>query len=117
MCVSGKTNKVKVDGLGGQTDAPSGCRDAPSIQMDAITTVNAQDIVSIPQKRMKPADSPVEAAKQHSNKPYGCRIHVDMLSMHMDMHSIRNTMEMATNEGRIIRTHQMNKKTQNSHYG
>ena len=115
--MSGKTNKVKVDGLGGQTDAPSGCRDAPSIQMDAITTVNAQDIVSIPQKRMKPADSPVEAAKQHSNKPYGCRIHVDMLSMHMDMHSIRNTMEMATNEGRIIRTRQMNKKTQNSHYG
>ena len=117
VCASGETNKVETDGLGGQMDALSWYRDAPSIQTDTIMTVNAQDIISIPQKRMKPPDSPVEAAKQRSNEPYSCRIHVDTLSMHMDMHSIRNSTEMATNKGRIIRTHQMNKKMQNSHNG
>ena len=46
VCASSEMNKVKTDGLGGQTDTPSGCRDAPSIQMDAIVKTSSLLILS-----------------------------------------------------------------------
>jgi len=70
----------------------------PRVEMDTITTTNVMEIVSTPQKREKLPDSPVEAARQHSEEPNGYRHPVDASSVRMDMQSVGNATETATNE-------------------
>jgi len=60
------------DGVGSQSDASSGHWDVPSIGTDAITAANVPEIVSIPRKREKPPDSPMETARRRPDEPNGC---------------------------------------------
>lgn len=51
-----------------------------------------------------------------SDKPDGCRDHVEGSSAHMHGHSIGNKRQMAENNAKNVRTHQTVEKTQDSLY-
>jgi len=70
----------------------------PRVEMDTITTANMTEFISTPRKRERLPDSPVEAARQRSEEPNGYRHPADVLSIRMDMQSIRNASETAANE-------------------
>jgi len=63
------------DGVGSQSDASSGHRDVPSVDTDAINTAYATQNVSIPRKREKTPDSPMEPAKCAPDESNGLRDH------------------------------------------
>ena len=52
----------ETDGVGSHTDVPSRHGDVLSVEMNAILPTNAPENVSIPRKRTKPPDLPVEVA-------------------------------------------------------
>jgi len=86
----------------------------PSVGTDAITAANAPEIVSIPQKREKPPDSPMETARRRPDEPNGCGSHADASSARTHAHCIGNKTETAGNEVEHVRTHRNGSRTQNS---
>ena len=93
-----KRSVKETDGIGSRVDTSDGSTDVPSVETDANKPANATENVSTSPKRKKLPDSPVEAAKQHSEEPNGSRDHADVSSICRDMHSIGNERETAVNE-------------------
>ena len=86
-----------MDGIGSWMDALTRPTDVLSIQMDALTTANATQSVSIPQKHAKPPDSPMETARRCPDEPNGCGSCADGWSICRDMYCIGNNMETPAN--------------------
>jgi len=105
------------DGIGSQLDALSGHWDVPSIETDAITPENAPENVSIPRKREKPPDSPMETAKWTPDVPNGSRSHADASSVHTDTHCAGNETETTENAPKNVRTCRIERKAENSPNG
>jgi len=82
--------------------------------MDAYTTANATETVSIPPKRKKPPDSPSRAARRTPNAPDGCGSHADASSRLTDAQSVENDARTARNEAERVRTPRNSSKTRNS---
>ena len=87
-----------MDGIGSHMHASSGHSDVPSLETDALTTKNAPDVIGIPQKRLKPPDSPMETARRHPDEPNSCGSCADGSSIHMDVQSVGNDAKTAANE-------------------
>ena len=65
---------VKVtDGIGSHADTSSGIGDVPRVGMAVNRSANVPENVRIPQEQAKLPDSPMEAAKQHSDDANGFR--------------------------------------------
>jgi len=102
------------DGVGSHADASSGHSDVSTVETDAITTKNAPDVVSIPRKRLKLPDSPMETARWRPDEPNGCGNHADGSSVHAGVQRVGNDAETAANETENIRMCQTERKTENS---
>ena len=105
------------DGVGSQLDASSGHWDVPSVETDAITPENAPENVSIPRKREKPPDSPMETAKRTPDVPNGSGSHADASSVHTDTHCVGNETETTENAPKNVRTRRIERKAENSPNG
>ena len=88
--------------------------DIPSVETDTRATVNATEIVSTPQKKTKPPNSPISAAKWYPDKPNGCGSHADGSSVRTDAYCGGNETETAENEAETVRTRQTDEETQDS---
>ena len=102
------------DGTESHTDALSGHGDAQSIQTDAITTVNAPEIVSTHPIEPKRPNSPVGDAKHSVDVADGLASHMDTSSGHMDAPSVRTDALTPANEPQTIRIRPNDSKSQNS---
>ena len=102
------------DSFGNPVDTSNGQTDAPSMQMDMLTSRNKPQTVRTPRNCSRPPNLPAEAAKQCSDEPDGCRDCVDMSGTHTDGHSITNNMKMAENVTEIIKTCPIKPTMQNS---
>jgi len=65
------------NGCGDPTDTSSVCTDVPNVETHAKTPANETGIVSIPRKREKPPDSPMETARRRPDEPNGCGSRAD----------------------------------------
>ena len=106
----------ETDGVGIHVDASVGWMDTPSVEMDADTPAKAPENVRTRQKKMKPPDLPMEAARVAPDEPDGCRNHTDRSGVHRDLHSIGNERETGANETENVRTSQNDSKAPNSPY-
>ena len=97
----------ETDGIGSHTDVPSQHGDVLSIKMNAILPTNAPENISIPRKRMKPPDLPVEVTICTPAELDGLRNRMDTLTAHTDARSVETAMETAANETQNIRKRQI----------
>ena len=104
----------ETDGARNHADASTGQKDTPSIEMDTIKPANEMETISIPRKRVKPPDLPVEVTICTPVELDGLGDRMDMSSVCMDMHSVGVGTEMAEKEAENIRTPQNRQKAQNS---
>ena len=104
------------DGIGSHAHTLTGHGDTPSVEMDALTPADTLQIISIPRKKNKPPDLPVEATRGHPDESNGLRDHTDTSSTWMDAHTIRNETRTPANVRRNVRTRQTGKKMQYSPY-
>ncbi|KIM63284.1 hypothetical protein SCLCIDRAFT_24410 [Scleroderma citrinum Foug A] len=103
-----RCSEDEMDGIGSHTDVPSQHGDVLSVEMNVILPTNTPENVSIPQKRTKPPDLPVEVAICTPAESDGLGDQTDMLTTHTDAHSIETAMETAANETQNIRNLQLN---------
>ena len=106
----------QMDGAGIHADALTGNGDIPGIKTKAIIPENALEKVSIPWKKDKPPNSPVEAARQHSDESNGLGDAMVMLSVHADVYSVRNERKRPANETESISMCQMDAQMRNLPY-
>ena len=106
----------EMDGAGIHMDRSTGQADAPSVQTKAIKPAKATETISIPQKKVKPPDLPIETARGHPDELNSCRNLADMSSICTDGHSDGDEMETAENETLNVRKSQTIKKSQDSPY-
>jgi len=102
------------DGVGSHADASSGHWDVQSVETEAITPANATQIVSIPRKKTKPPDLPMETARWTPDAPNGCGSHADAPSVRTDASCVGNDAKTAENATRNVRTRQIGQRTRNS---
>jgi len=102
------------DGIGIHMDTSNGHTDVSSVQIDALTTANATETVSIPRKQWKLPNSPIEVARGCPEEPNGCGSHAYESSVCRDAHCIGNAMETAENATRNVRMCQIGQRTRNS---
>jgi len=103
-----------MDGTESHTDASSGHGDTQSVQTDAITTVNAPEIVSTHPIEPKRPNSPVGDVKRSVDVADGLASHTDTSSGHMDAPSVRTDALTPANEPQTIRIRPNDSKSQNS---
>ena len=103
----------EADGAGIHADRSTGQVDAPSIQTKAIKPAKAMETISIPQKKVKPPDLPIETARGHPDKLNGCGNLADTLSIRTDGHSDGDKTETAVNETESVRKCQNSWTTRN----
>jgi len=103
-----------MDGVGSRTDASTGPTDVPCVATHANIPANATQIVSIPQKKAKPPDSPFGTTRTAPDEPNGVGDHTDGSSRCTDVHSIGNGRETAENDSRSVRKRQTEAQTRNS---
>jgi len=101
-------------GVGSHANASSGHTDVPNVQTNANKPANTPEIVSIPRKREKPPDSPMETARRRPDEPNGCGSHADASSARTHAHCVGNKTETAGNEAEHVRTRRNGSRTQNS---
>ena len=106
----------ETDGTGIHTDRSTGQADAPSVQTKAIKPAKVTETISIPRKKVKPPDLPIETARGHPDKLNGCGNLVDTSSICKDGHSDGDETETAVNETDIVRTRQISQRTRNLPY-
>jgi len=82
--------------------------------MDAITTANTTQTVSILRQKAKPPNSPMEAARQHSDSPDGCRSQAEGLNARTHVHSVEMDTETAADKTENVRTRRNKSRMQNS---
>jgi len=92
------------DGIESHTDASSGHRDAQSVQTDAITTVNAPEILSTHPIEPETPNLPGEGARWTPDQPNGVGDHTNGSSMHTDVQSVQTDAIKPTNTPVIVRT-------------
>ena len=109
-----KCTVLETDGVGCHVDVSTGQMDASSIEMDAVIPTNAAEIISIPRRKHKPPDSPVDTARTAPDKPDGRRNLADTSSICTDMHSIETNRKTAGIDNRNVRIHQINLTPRNS---
>jgi len=102
------------DGTESHMDASSGHGDTQSVQTDAITTVNAPEIVSTHPIEPKRPNSPVGDAERSVDVADGLASHTDTSSGHMDTPSIQTDALTPANEPQTIRIRPNDSKSQNS---
>ena len=93
----------RADGSRDHTDVSSGQTDAPSVKTDADRPANKPENISIPRKREKPPNLPIETARGHPDKLNSCGNLVDTSSVRTDGHSDGDETETAVNETESIR--------------
>ena len=84
------------------TEALTGHGDVPNVNMYAIKPENEMQIISIPRKREKPPDLPVEAARCIPEESDGLGDRTDMSSARTDIYSAGNETETSEIETKII---------------
>jgi len=109
-----KRDVDETDGLGGHADTSNGQADAPSVNMDAIRPANESKRIRMPPNGLKRQNSPIEAAKQHSDGPNGAGDRTDGLRECTDVPSAVNGTKTAANGTECVKTRQMESKTRNS---
>jgi len=102
------------DGVGSYTDASSGHTDMPSIQTNTIMIANETEVVSIPRMKLKPPDSPTEAARMAPDEPNSLGNHADRSNVHTDVQSGRHGRETAAYETKNIEMRQTELQMNNS---
>ena len=107
----------ETDGAGTHTGTLTGQTDAPTIETNMNKPANAPDIVSIPRKKAKPPDSPVDTARTAPVEPNGFGDHADGSDAWMDVQSIGYERETAENKTGNVRMCQTSQKMQNSPIG
>ena len=93
----------EMDGAGIHADRLTGQADAPSVQMKAIKPAKATETISIPRKKVKPPDLPIETARGHPDELNGCGNLADTLSVCTDGHSDGDETETTVNETESVR--------------
>ena len=106
----------ETDGAGTHVGTLTGQTDAPSIETNMNKPANAPDIISIPRKKAKPPDSPVDTTRTAPVEPNGFGDHADGLDARMDVQSIGYERETAENETESVSTHQVDAQMRNSPY-
>ena len=86
----------------------------PSVDMDTIKPTNSPENVSTPQKKTKPPDSPIKAARQCPDGPNTFGNPTDASIVCMDTQSIADNAKMAENETESVSMCQNSSKTPNS---
>jgi len=105
------------NGVGSPADALTGHAEVPCVETDAITAENVTEIVSIPRKRAKPPDLPVETTRWTPDAPNGCGSHADASSVRRDAHCAGNGRETPAKEAERVRMRQSSSRTRNSPNG
>ena len=105
---------VETDGIGSHADTLNGHGEVQSVEMDTLMPTNAPVNDSIPQKKGKLPDLPMETTRGHPDEPDGCGNHADASSVHTDVHGVRLRTETAANKALNIRRCQIDLKTQNA---
>jgi len=108
-------------GVGSHMDVSSGHRGVLGVGTGANRAADATQKVRTRQKRSKPPDSPIEAARPRSHEPNGCGSHAEAASAQTDAHSLETDVQSVTtnartlaNESRNIRTRRIGSRMQNS---
>ena len=109
-----KRGVMETDGTGIHVDALSGRGDTLSVETNTSTTANEMQSVSIPRKKAKPPDSPVDTARTTPVEPNGFGDHADGSDAWMDVQSVGYKRETAENEMERVSTRQVDAQTQNS---
>ncbi|KIM57362.1 hypothetical protein SCLCIDRAFT_28844 [Scleroderma citrinum Foug A] len=109
-----KRGIMETDGAGIHVDASSGRGDALSIETNTSTTANEMQSVSIPRKKAKPPDSPVDTTRTTPVEPNGFRDHTDGSDAWMDVQSVGYKRETAENETESVSTRQVDAQMRNS---
>ena len=109
-----KCGDEMMDGIGSRAHMLTGHGDTPSVETNVIKPANVPQIVSIPRKREKPPDLPVEATRGHPDESNRLRDHTDTLTVHTDMHSIGYEMETAGKETECVSMCRNGQKMQSS---
>ena len=91
------------DGIEHHVHTSTGHGAVPSVKTKVIIPANAVENISIPQKKVKLPDLPIETARGHPDKLNGCRNLADMSSICMDGHSDGDETETTVNETESIR--------------
>ena len=105
------------NGCRNRTDASTGPMDVPCVETHTKNPTNTPEIVSIPQKRQKPPDSPSRGTRQAPDEPNGSWSHADTSSVHTDVHSVGSGTQTAGNKTKSVRSRQNRRKMQDSPIG
>lgn len=100
--------------LGARQTHQAGTGDMPSVDMDMIKPTNSPENVSTPQKKTKPPDSPIKAARQCPDGPNNFGNPMDVSIVCMDAQSIADNVKTAENEMESVSMCQNGSKTPNS---
>ena len=111
-----KCGITEMDGVETHAEALTGHGDVLNVNMYAIKPENEMQIVSIPRKREKPPDLPVEAARCAPEESDGLGDQMDTSSARTDIHSAGNETEMSEIEMKIVSNCRNGSKTRNSLY-
>jgi len=113
---AGGTNRIvnATDGVGSQSDASTGHGDVPCDETHANSTANATQNIRTPRKPKKPPDSPMQAERQHSDKPNGFGNHAEASSGHTDVPSVETDALTTVDEAEIVRTSRNESKMEDS---
>jgi len=107
----------KPNGHRSHADTSSTRTHASCVGNDVKTAANAMETVKTSRNKQKLLNSPNGTTKWTPDMPNGSGSHMDALSVHMDMHCIGNTMEMAENTTKNVRTCTKESETRNSPNG
>ena len=102
------------NGFVNRADASSGHWDVQSVETEAIIPANATQIVSIPRKKPKPPDSPIEPAKQRPDEPNGFVNPADASSGHTDVPGVETDARTTADATKTVRPSRNDSKTRNS---
>ena len=76
----------------------AGTGDVPSVDTDTIKPTNSPENISTSQKKTKPPDSPIKAARLHPDGP-------NTFGNPTDAQSVADNAKMAENETESVNTH------------
>ena len=105
----------KPNGCRNHADRSSACLDVQSIAHEMETPVDKAGTISMCQIESKQPDPLTIGTNDCTNETDDLGSYADMSSGHSNMPSIQTDVRKSENKGRIIGTHQMDSKMQNSH--
>jgi len=113
------TNRAvnETDGFGSRTDTSSGLTEVPSVETDAITTVNAPGIVSTHPIEPEMPDLPSQGTEHRADTPNGSGNRADTLSRLSDVPSVANDASIPANKAETVSTQRTESEAPNSPTG